>query len=237
MKTRRLPLWTLVAGTLLFSGCGEAPRVHSSSTAAGQSPQDASAAASPIFSSGAATSANGSPALPAEQPAEITIAMEDCKASRPGKISGTTSLLSLLFSGPPKDKLVKRGTVPVDGQTYTLYLPRAESYSTTNTEEGDSDFENTSTLLSIDHNGDGKLTEDEGWFANLPLRLGDKMFDVAEIAADGSRIVLKPSQSPLRGVILGRTCPPFSFETADGGEVSRETLAGRAFILDIWSFT
>jgi hypothetical protein len=24
--------------------------------------------------------------------------------------------------------------------------------------------------------GDGRLTEEEGWFANLPLRLGDRMF-------------------------------------------------------------
>ena len=235
MKSRCSPLWTLVAATLLLSGCGEAPRVHSSSTAAGQSPQDAAAAAAGSGTE-AVASANGSTALPPGQPVEITVTMEDCKASRPGKISGTT-LLSLLFSGPPKDKLVKRGTVPVDGQDFTLYLPKAEGYSTTNTGDGDSDLENTSTLISIDHNGDGKLTEDEGWFANLPLRLGDKMFDVAEIAADGSRIVLKPSESSLRGVIIGRSCPPFSFQTPDGEEVSGETLAGTAFILDIWSFT
>jgi hypothetical protein len=163
--------------------------------------------------------------------------MEDCKASRPGKFTSNTSLLSLIFSGPPKDKLVKRGTVPVDGKDYTLYLPKAESYSTTNTGDGDSSFENTSTLISVDHNGDGKLTDDEGWFANLPLRFGEKMFDVAEIAEDGSRVVLKPSESPLRGIIVGRTCPPFSFKTADGDEVSLGTLAGKAFILDIWSFT
>ncbi len=172
-----------------------------------------------------------------EPAAEIAIVMEDCKASRPGKVTGNTSLISLIFSGPPKDKLVKRGTLTVEGQDYTLYLPRADSYSTTNTGEGDSDFENTSTLISVDHNGDGKLTGDEGWFANLPLRLGEKMFDVAEIAEDGSRVVLKPSASPLRGVIVGRICPPFSYKTAEGDEVSFETLAGKAFILDIWSFT
>jgi hypothetical protein len=63
------------------------------------------------------------------------------------------------------------------------------------------------------------------------------MFDVAEIAADGSRLVLKPSKSPLRGVIVGRRCPPFSFKTADGQAVSFESFAGKAFILDIWSIT
>ena len=73
--------------------------------------------------------------------------------------------------------------------------------------------------------------------ANLPIRLGDKMFDVAEIAADGSRITLKASKAPLSGVILGRKCPPFSFKTADGKIVSDETLSGKAVLLDIWSIT
>jgi hypothetical protein len=172
-----------------------------------------------------------------DQAAAITVVMEDCKASRPGKITSETSTLRLFFSGPPKDELVKRGTVKVDGDEYTLYLPKAKSYSTKNSKPSDSDFENTSTLISVDQKGDGRLTDTDGWFANLPLRLGDKMFDVAEIAADGSRIVLKPSKSPLRGVIVGRTCPPFSFKTADGKEVSRESLAGKPFLLDIWSIT
>jgi hypothetical protein len=172
-----------------------------------------------------------------EEAGAIPIAMEDCKASRPGKITSDTSTLRLLFAGPPKEELVKRGTVQVDGRPYTLYLPKAKSYSIKNTRPSDSDFENISTLISVDQNGDGRLTDLEGWFANLALRLGDKMFDVAEIAADGSRIVLKPSKSRLRGVIVGRTCPPFSFKTADGKEVSGERLAGKPFLLDIWSIT
>jgi hypothetical protein len=174
--------------------------------------------------------------LPREA-ATITVVMEDWKASRPGKITGAVSTLRLIFAGPPRDELVKRGTVQVDRQTYTLYLPKAGSYSTKNTGSSDCDFDNNSTLISVDQNGDGRLTENDGWFANLPLRLGDRMFDVAEIAADGSRIVLKPSRAPLRGVIVGRTCPPFAFKTADGKEVSRERLAGKPFLLDIWSIT
>jgi hypothetical protein len=167
----------------------------------------------------------------------ITVVMEDCKASRPGKLTNAAGVLRLLFAGPPTDELVKRGTVEVDRRKYTLYLPRARSYATKNTGPSDCDNDNTSTLLSVDQNGDGVLTENDGWFANLPLRLGDRMFDVAEIAGDGSRIVLKPSRSPLRGVIVGRTCPPFSFRTADGKEVSRESLAGKPFLLDVWSIT
>lgn len=174
---------------------------------------------------------------PATATAAMTVAMEDCKVAGPPKISGDISILRLLFSGPPKEELVKRGTVEVGAQKYTVYLPKAKSYTVENTGSNDGGFENTSTLIYVDHDGDGRLTEVEGWFANLPLRLGDAMFDVTEIAADGSRLVLKPSKAPLRGVIVGRGCPPFSFKTADGQEVSRETLAGKPFLLDIWSIT
>jgi hypothetical protein len=167
----------------------------------------------------------------------ITVVMEDCKASRPGKITNAASAFRMLFAGPPKEELVKCGTVQMDSQKYTLYLAKAKSYSTKNAGPSDCDNDNTSTLISVDQNCDGQMTENDGWFANLPLRLGDKMFDVAEIAGDGSRIVLKPSKASLRGVIVGRTCPPFSFKTADGKEVNLESLAGKPFLLDIWSIT
>jgi hypothetical protein len=239
MMTGRSGLWIVIAASLLYSGCGQGPRGQPSNAVAEKSPRGAAALsdAAPGSSADAATSASVAHAVPPDPPVEMKIAMEDCKAKRPGKLTAGTGLLSLLVSGPPRDKLVKRGTVSVDGQDYALYLPKTDSYTTTNTGTDDSDFENTSTLLSIDHNGDGKLTEDESWFASLPMRLGDRMFDVAEIAEDGSQIILKPSKSPLRGVIIGRTCPQFSFATADGEEVSLEKLAGKAFILDIWSFT
>jgi hypothetical protein len=173
----------------------------------------------------------------AEGPAPVTVRMESCKVSGPMRITSDTSLLRLIFVGPPREELVKRGTVEVDGQKYTLYLPKAKSYSTKNTKPSDSGSENTSTVVYVDHKGDGQLTGEEGWFANLPLRLGDRMFDVAEITADGSRVVLRPSKAPLRGVIVGRKCPDFSFKTADGEEVSRDRLAGKPFLLDIWSIT
>ena len=172
-----------------------------------------------------------------KEAAAITVVMEDCKAGRPAKITTVASAFRMLVAGRPWDDLVKRGTVLVDRKKYTLYLAKAKSYSTKNTGPSDCDFDNTSTLISVDQNGDGRMTENDGWFSNLPLRLGDKMFDVAEITGDGSRIVLKPSKSLLRGVIVGRTCPPFSFKTADGKEVNRESLAGKPFLLDIWSIT
>ena len=180
----------------------------------------------------------GQPAKPTpKEPASLTVRMEDHKASRPTKITNFAGAFRMVIGSPPRIELVKRGTVEVDRRKYTLYLARAKSYSTKNTGPSHSDNDNTSTLISVDQNGDGMLTENDGWFANLPLRLGDWMFDVAEIAADGNRIVLKPSKSSLRGVIVGRTCPPFSFKTADGKEVNRESLAGKPFLLDIWSTT
>jgi hypothetical protein len=259
MTTPNKAFWLFVTGSLLLTGCGDAPPQQSSQsvpeksivqTAPGRdvSPSSISAAVTPenqspeaqtpTSDSDAVSPANASSELQTQkEAADVIIAMENCKATRPGKITAGTSVLKMVFAGPPKDKLVKRGTVQVDGQDYTLYLPKADSYSTKNTESNDNGFENTSTLISVDHNGDGRLTDDEGWFANLPLRLGDKMFDVAELAQDGTQIVLKPSQSPIRGVIVGRTCPAFSFKTVDGDEASFTTLAGKAFILDIWSYT
>jgi hypothetical protein len=85
-----------------------------------------------------------------DQAAAITVVMKDCKAGCPGKITGVTSALRLLFAGGPKDELVKRGTAEVDGHTYTQYLPKAKSYSTKNSKPNDSHFENTSTLISVD---------------------------------------------------------------------------------------
>jgi hypothetical protein len=42
--------------------------------------------------------------------------MEDCKESRPGRITCDTSTLGLLFAGLRKEELIKRGMVEVDGQ-------------------------------------------------------------------------------------------------------------------------
>src|SRR6516164_6177574 len=72
-----------------------------------------------------------------KEAASITVVMEDCKANRPGKITNFGSALRMLVAGPPKDELVKRGTVQVDRQKYTLYLPKARSWSKKNTGPSD----------------------------------------------------------------------------------------------------
>jgi hypothetical protein len=63
------------------------------------------------------------------------------------------------------------------------------------------------------------------------------MFHVKAIAEDGSTITLVPYGVPLGGAIVGRQCPDFSYDTEEGETISRETLKGRAFLIDIWSFT
>jgi hypothetical protein len=172
---------------------------------------------------------------PARSPAAITVKMENCQASRPGNLA-QVGLLRLLFSGPPKDRLVKRGAMDVEGEKYDLYLPAAKSYSIRNqTKAGGGD--DTSTLISIDFDHDGQLTGEEGWYASRPIRIGDRMFEVQEIAKDGTQLVLKPSAAPLRGVIKGHKCPSFAFTTPEGEPVTLDRLHGKAFLLDIWSVT
>jgi hypothetical protein len=183
----------------------------------------------------AAPGAFGKDEPPARPPAAITVKMEDCQASRPGKLA-QAGLLRLLIFGPPKDLLVKRGALEVEGEKYDLYLPSAKSYATRNQAKAGSD-DDTSTRISIDLDHDGQLTEEEGWYASRPIRIGDRMFEVQEIAEDGTRLVLKPSTAPLRGVIKGRKCPPFAFTTPEGEPVTRDRLGGKAFLLDIWSVT
>jgi hypothetical protein len=161
--------------------------------------------------------------------------LEDCQARRPGKVS-EVGLLRLLFSGPPRDRLVKRGAVDIQGEKFDLYLPATKPYSTRNQAKNGSG-EDTSTRFSIDLDHDGRLTEEESWYASGPIRIGDEMFEVLEIAQDGTRLVLKPSSAPLRGVIKGRRCPPFAFTTPDGDPVTLDRLRGKAFLLDVWSVT
>jgi hypothetical protein len=161
--------------------------------------------------------------------------MEDCQATRPGKLADA-GLLRLLRFGPPKEQLVKRGVIEVDGQKYHVYLPKAKSYTIKNQAKPGTD-DDTSTLVSIDLNQDGQLAEPEGWYASQPVRIGDHMYAIQEIEESGSRVVLRPSTAPLRGLIKARQCPPFKFAASDGKEISLGTLKGKTFLLDIWSVT
>ncbi|HUN82208.1 MAG TPA: hypothetical protein VMV81_11945 [Phycisphaerae bacterium] len=191
-----------------------------------------------IFISLIVSGASSAGMPPATQPGEdvISVEMRPCKQSR---FAREISVLKLVLTGNRStEPLVVRGTLEVGGESYDLYLPKKnDGYSTKNTGSDDSHFINTSTLISIDANHDGELTDDEGWFSNLPVRIADQMFDVVSIAEDGSRVELRRSKAPLAGAVVGRKCPPFSLQTADGRTLTLDSFAGKAFLLDVWSVT
>ena len=61
------------------------------------------------------------------------------------------------------------------------------------------------------------------------------MFDITNIAKDGSTITLKPSQSPLAGAILGELASDFTFTTTKGKQVRRNDFAGKVLVIDRWA--
>jgi hypothetical protein len=175
---------------------------------------------------------------PPEKPSPvITIPMKDCPAAEPGKKPKQISGIQLATSTFGKEEMAKQGQLTLAGRDYAVYLPRAKSYSLKNTAGTAVRLLNTSSVICIDQNGDGRLTPDEAWNANQPIRVADQMLDVVDLAADGSKIVLRASRAPLGGVVIGRKCPPFSLTTADGKPVTPDTFAGKALLLDIWSVT
>ncbi len=161
------------------------------------------------------------------------IKTEPCNASRPS--AKFESLFSVLSQR--EDKLVRKGTINVDGQEIAIYLPQEKTYTTKNTANDNTRFGNTSTYISIDQNGDGELAEHEAVPTNLPIRILDSMFEVAEIAEDGTSLSLVKVDRPLQGVVLNRRCPEFSFVTVDGKVISNTSIMGTITILDIWAVT
>jgi hypothetical protein len=166
----------------------------------------------------------------------VTISLEDCQPAE-GKKPKQPGLVQLATTTFGKDEMAKMGRLTVSGRDYAVYLPGAKTYSTKNSGGTGLRLMNTSSVAYVDQNNDGRLSPDEGWNASGPIRIGDQMFEVADLAADGNRLTLRESKLPLGGVVVGRKCPPFSFK-APGGEVFKtDTFAGKAFLLDIWSVT
>ncbi len=124
-----------------------------------------------------------------------------------------------------------------DGDTVAIYIPDREQYPLTNTGDNDTRYSNTSTFVSIDHNGDGKFEDYESVPTNLPIRLFDSMFLVKLIDKARPEITIQELNLPLAGAVLGRKCPEFWYETVEGRVVSNETILGAVTILDIWAST
>jgi hypothetical protein len=134
----------------------------------------------------------------------------------------------------PAEELT-RGDLTVGNEPVSFFLPLYGPHAVTSKEHHS--FENTSTLVSVDSDHDGKPGRTEGWWSSLPVRLGDQMFDVKMMDPGGKWILFGKSSSPLAGVIVGKPCPDFQFLTTDGKTATLADYKGKALLLDVWSMT
>lgn len=154
------------------------------------------------------------------------VPMEPCQVQRP--VDG--------FYVNSSKQLVRKGTVDVGEETFTIYLPQDKGGWSTEPRANRRSIltQFTSTYLAVDQDHDGRISEYESSFAELPLRLGDTMFTIESIADDGTMTLL-PSDGPLTGAVIGRKAPDFAWPTKDGGTIRRDDLLGRTTIIDCWA--
>lgn len=162
---------------------------------------------------------------PAPEP--IVVAMAPFEGKRPVRA----------FYVNASPKLVRKGTVAVDGTAFDLFLPLEKgAYSHRPRPERKAVLVTlTSTWLSVDQNHDGKIDVDESYFAELPLRIGDAMFDVVDIAADGSTISLRRREGPPTGAVLGRKAAAFEWTATDGRKLTNASYENRVLVIDCWA--
>lgn len=148
-------------------------------------------------------------------------------------------LLKILVTNGPQtiEGMARKATATIGGKSYNLYLPVSKTYTKTNTAKSDQSFSNTATMLYIDYDGNGKLDEWERRSTNLPLRFGQKMYDVTALSADGRSMTLTESRAPLAQLLVGEPAPPLVFKATNGKFIDLAALRGKAVVLDVWSFT
>ncbi len=173
-----------------------------------------------------------SPAAKKESNAITRVTLASCK---PIRVSGTLAFL-LAMRGNSNTDLERRGLLKVDGREFPIYIPDGP-YSVKNSGDSDQVAENDSTLVAVDADADGNVGEGEVWFANLPVRIADKMYAVVAIDDKGKWIDLTPSPGPLSGAVVGSTLPDFSYKSTDGKVVANADFRGRSYLIDIWSVT
>ncbi len=171
--------------------------------------------------------ANSAPAAPQTQSEPIVVAMAPFDGTRP--VRG--------FYVKSSTKLVKKGAVQVDGTAFDLYLPREKNgYSHVPRPEQKAVLVTlTSTWLAVDQDRDGKIALEESYFAELPLRIGDAMFDVVDIAKDGSSITLRRREGPLAGAVMGRKAAAFEWTAEDGRKLTNRSFENRVLVIDCWA--
>lgn len=170
--------------------------------------------------------AAGLPGTPRTQADPIVVAMAPCDATRPVQ----------QFYVKSSRALVRKGTVQVGEESFDIYLPKEKACShRPRPEQKGLLVARTSTYLAVDQDHDGKIGPLESYFADSPLRLGDTMFDIVDLAADGSSLTIRRSEGPLTGAVLGRKAAAFEWTTADDHKVTRDSLAGRVVVIDCWA--
>ncbi|MFO1032054.1 MAG: hypothetical protein U1F60_13335 [Planctomycetota bacterium] len=170
------------------------------------------------------TAAFASP-LRAQDP--IVVKMAPCEAKRPVRS----------FYVKSSRDLVRTGSLQVGLETFGLYLPQEKGgwSATARPERRGTLVTLTSTWLAVDQDHDGKIALDESYFAELPLRIGDTMFDVVDIAADGSAVTLRRRRGPLAGPVLGRKAAAFEWTATDGRKLTNASYENRVLVIDCWA--
>jgi len=161
------------------------------------------------------------------QDASIVINMAPCEVKRP--VRG--------FYVKSSRELVRKGSVEVGDEKFEVYLPKEKNgwshRPRPELEEGLVSL--TSTWLSVDQDHDGKIAVDESYFAELPLRIGDTMFDVVDIASDGATLTLRRREGPLQGAVRGRKAAAFEWTAADGRKLNNASYENRVLVIDCWA--
>ncbi len=163
----------------------------------------------------------------------IEISLVECDAVRPkAKLSVSSVLL-----GSRTEKLAFKGTFADNEKDLTIYLKKSRQYTLANTGTGDTRFENDASYFSIDHNGDGEITEGESFPGNRPFRVGDAMFQVTGVEHESRKLTIQKVAAPLSGTIVGEKCPPFEFTSITGEKITNQSILGKVTLLDVWAVT
>lgn len=162
----------------------------------------------------------------AAQPEPIVVAMSPCELKRPVDS----------FYVKSSRNLVAKGTVQVDGEAFDIYLPEEKAYSRQPRPEQKALLTvRTSTYLSVDQDHDGKISALESYFAESPLRLGDAMFEIVDLPADGGSLTIRRTDRPLTGAVLGRKAAAFDWTAIDGSKLRRDDFKNRLLVIDCWA--
>lgn len=204
---------------------------------AGASEADLDTSSKPLPNAGAGEAEldTASRPLPKAVAGETVVELVPTKVRRRGRLQITFDANGKPTIIMPKPVSLVRGELLVDTEKAVFYLPSHGPYSLKS--EKSHSLENTSTAISVDFDNDGKLANSEIWWSSMPVRLGDRMFEIKEIDPGGKWILLAKSSVPLAGAVIGKPCPPFEFTLMDGKPVSLKDYKGTAVLLDVWSMT